>query len=125
MLASDMADGKRIAWVIRKLDESQLCGKIELRVTGRDGDIGYILAASHWGQGIATEAMSAALEFARSLGLQKITGTCDPENGASIRVFEKCGFRYTGRREADLVRPNLSDAPRASECFELTLEREV
>ena len=121
-LAAGMAAGKQVAWVIRKLDEAQLCGKIELRIDGENGDVGYVLAASHWGQGIAPEALTAVIEFARRLGLRRITGTCDPNNRASIRVFEKCGFRYAGRKTADLIRPALSDEPRDSECFELVTE---
>jgi RimJ/RimL family protein N-acetyltransferase len=116
-----MAHGKRIAWVIRVLDEERLCGKIELRIDGHVGDVGYVLAASHWGRGIAPEATNAALDFARRLGLRRITGTCDPDNRASIRVFERCGFRYTGRLKNALVRPALSGEPRDSECYELNL----
>ncbi|HEY6485093.1 MAG TPA: GNAT family N-acetyltransferase [Candidatus Cybelea sp.] len=120
-LAADMAQGKRIAWVIRKLDEERLCGKIELRIDGTDGDIGYVLGVSHWGQGIAPEAVTAALRFALRQGLRRVTGTCDPENRASIRVFEKCGFRHVDRKKAALIRPALSPEPRDSECFELVL----
>lgn len=116
-----MAQGKRIAWVIRKLDEERLCGKIELRIDGTDGDIGYVLGVSHWGQGIAPEAVTAALRFALRQGLRRVTGTCDPENRASIRVFEKCGFRHVDRKKAALIRPALSPEPRDSECFELVL----
>lgn len=120
-LAADMAQGKRISWVIRKLDETRLCGKFELRIEGQEGEAGYILAPSHWGQGIMPEATSAVLGFARRLGLRRITGTCDPDNRASIRVFEKCGFRHTGRKAGALLRPALSDKPRDSDCFEITL----
>lgn len=121
-LADDMASGKRIGWVVRKLDESKICGKVELRIHGQDGDMGYILAPSHWGQGIMPEAVAAVLRFARRLGLRRITGTCDPDNRASIRVFEKCGFRYTGRQRAALLRPALSDELRDSECYEIGLQ---
>lgn len=120
-LADDMALGKRIGSVIRKLDESNICGKIEMRIHGDVGDIGYILAPSHWGQGIMPEAVTAVLEFAPRLGLWSVSGTCDPENRASIRVFEKCGFRYVGREKAALIRPALSDDPRDSERYEKTL----
>lgn len=120
-LVNDMAQGKRVAWVIRKLSEKRLCGKIELRIDGADGDVGYVLAVSHWGQGIAPEALGGVLAFAQQLGLRRITGTCDVENRASIRVFEKCGFYYVGRRKADLVRPALSAEPRDSKCYEVVL----
>ena len=120
-IATEMARGKRIAWVIRKIDEERLCGKIELRIDGSDGYVGYVLAVSHWKQGIVPEALMAVLKFARELGLRRITGTCDVENRASFRVFEKCGFRHAGRRKSDLVRAALSDKPRDTECFELLM----
>jgi len=120
-LEREMASGKRIAWVIRKLDESGICGKIGLSINDGEGEVGYILAASYWGQGIMPEALAAVLEFARQLPLRQIVGACDPENRASIRVFEKCGFRYAGRRAAAMIRPALSDEPRDSDCYELTL----
>ncbi len=119
--AADMAAGKRIAWVIRRMQDTRLCGKIELRIDGQEGYIGYVLAATHWGKGIMPEAIAAVLDFARHLGLRRIAGTCDPDNRASVRVFQKCDFHYAGRRKSTLIRPNISDEPRDSECYELIL----
>ena len=118
----DTADGRCLGWVIRKLDETAPCGRIDLRINGNEGDVGYVLAAAKWGQGIMTEALTAILEFAASrLGLCRVSGTCDPENRASARVFQKCGFKYVGYREDSLVRPSLSSKPRGSDCFEIVL----
>lgn len=117
-LLADVASGLCASWMIRKLDEPRLCGKIELRIHGDEGEVGYVLAASHWGQGIMPEALNAVLDFARRSGLRRVTGTCDPDNRASIRVFEKCGFSYVGRQKAALIRPSLSEKPRDSECYE-------
>jgi [ribosomal protein S5]-alanine N-acetyltransferase len=90
-----------------------------LRVNDDEGNVGYVLAASHWGQGIMTEAVSAVLRFARQIQLRGVTGTCDPENHASARVLEKCGFAYVGRLRNALVRPSLSKEPRDSDCYDL------
>lgn len=116
-----IAAGKCACWVIRKVDEERLCGRIDLRIDQREGDVGYVLAASHWGQGIMPEAVRAVLEYATSIGLRRVTGTCDSENRASARVFEKCGFRYVGTAKGGLVRPALSEEPRDSECYEILL----
>ena len=86
------------------------------RFTSFPTDVGYVLAASYWGQGVMPEAMTAVIDFARRLGLRRITATCDPDNRASIRVLEKCEFRYTDRKKAALLRPAVSDEPRDSEC---------
>lgn len=118
---ADIAAQKCASWVIRVIDEERLCGRVDLRINGRDGDVGYVLAASHWGRGIMPEAVDAVLEFAKSIGLRRVTGTCDTENIASARVFEKCGFRYVGTKRAALVRPQLSDEPRDSKGYEIIL----
>jgi [ribosomal protein S5]-alanine N-acetyltransferase len=117
------ADGKCIGWVIRRLDEAAPCGRIDLRLRGEEAEVGYVLAVSKWGQGIMTEALTAVLEFTRRhLSVRRVSGTCDPENRASARVFQKCGFKYIGYREGSLVRPNVSGEPRDSACFEIVLE---
>ena len=66
----------------------------------RPGEIGFILHPDHWGQGLATEAVSAALPrvFA-SLGLDRLEADVDPRNAASLRLLAKLGFRETGRAE--------------------------
>ncbi len=58
-------------------------------------EIGYRLKRSVWGQGYATEAVIAVLDYAFStLGLKRIIAMIDPANVASIRVAEKVGMRY-------------------------------
>jgi ribosomal-protein-alanine N-acetyltransferase len=58
-------------------------------------EIGWWLARSHWGRGLATEAARAALRdgFDR-VGLARIVAVAQPANRASLRVMEKLGMRY-------------------------------
>ena len=52
-----------------------------------------MLARSHWGKGIATQAMRLALSRGfTDLGVRRIEALVDPENHASIRVLEKAGM---------------------------------
>lgn len=116
------AAGKSKSWTIRKLGEPQPVGMIELRVEQDVGNVGFVLARSHWGAGIVPEALAAVVEFAREeLSLRRIWGICDVDNRASARVFEKCGFRDAGLRAAAVVHPNLSDTPRDVRYFEIDL----
>ena len=67
----------------------------------RDGErhnLGYWLGQPFWGQGLATEAARALVDFAFShLEAPAISGSTRVANGASRRVLEKCGFQYVGQ----------------------------
>ena len=56
-------------------------------------EIGWRLAADHWGQGLATEGAQAVLEagFTR-FGLDEVVSFTTPGNWRSIRVMEKIGL---------------------------------
>jgi 8-oxo-dGTP diphosphatase len=61
-------------------------------------EIGYWLGEPWWGQGLMTEAVARAVEFARGeLGLDKLSSDYFADNPASGRIQEKCGFQITGR----------------------------
>ncbi|OZV82213.1 GNAT family N-acetyltransferase [Micromonospora echinospora] len=91
----------RFALAVIRRDDEVLIGSVELRVTNevhRRGEMGYVLARPHWGHGLATEAAAAVLRLGLdTLGLHKITATCDPDNTASARVLAKIGMRREGR----------------------------
>ncbi len=56
-------------------------------------EIGWRLAAEHWGRGYATEGARAALAFGlERLGLAEIVSLTVPENQRSRRVMEKLGL---------------------------------
>jgi RimJ/RimL family protein N-acetyltransferase len=58
-------------------------------------DVAYRLLPAYWGQGLATEAALASVEYGfAKLGLKRIIGLAMPENVASIRVLEKIGLHY-------------------------------
>jgi RimJ/RimL family protein N-acetyltransferase len=52
--------------------------------------VGYWIGREHWGKGIATRALSEFLLVEASRPLHAWVAV---ENGGSIRVLEKCGFR--------------------------------
>ena len=58
-------------------------------------DIGYRYAKEYWGQGLATEAGLAVMQFGwQELQLPRIIGMALPENKASVRVLEKLGLKF-------------------------------
>lgn len=58
-------------------------------------DFGYRLAQKAWGQGIATEAGKASLEYGlNTLKLKPVYAMTDVANGASRHILEKLGFKF-------------------------------
>ena len=58
-------------------------------------DLGYRFLPGYWGQGLATEAARAVVDYGfRVLKLPRIIGICDLENTASLRVLEKAGLKF-------------------------------
>ena len=58
-------------------------------------DLGYRLKKKYWGQGYATEASKAIIDYGFNvLNLDLIIAIALPENKASIRVMEKVGMIY-------------------------------
>jgi len=56
-------------------------------------EIGWRLAAEHWGRGYATEGARAALSFAfERLGLEEVVSFTVPGNVRSRRVMERIGM---------------------------------
>jgi RimJ/RimL family protein N-acetyltransferase len=62
--------------------------------------LGYYLARSYWGRGLASEASAALIEIAFSrLMLPRLLADVDEGNVASKHILEKFGFRYVRREE--------------------------
>ncbi len=60
-------------------------------------ELGYWLGVDHWGQGYATEALHALIDYAfTDLGHDALQAGTRVTNPASRRVLEKCGFQWTG-----------------------------
>lgn len=72
-------------------------------------EIGYGVCHSFEGRGMATEAVLAMCEIARS-DASAILAETDSDNVASQRVLEKCGFQIVGEND-DLIHWRKSLAP--------------
>lgn len=72
------------------------CG-LKWHADAQEVDLGYRFLRDRWGRGYATEASRACIAYAWGpLGLDRVVARAMPENGASVRVLEKLGFRFTG-----------------------------
>jgi RimJ/RimL family protein N-acetyltransferase len=68
-------------------------------------ELGYWIATPFWGRGLATEACTALVDIARTLGLASLEGSHFIDNPGSARVLEKLGFEPLG-----IIAPRLSCA---------------
>jgi [ribosomal protein S5]-alanine N-acetyltransferase len=58
-------------------------------------EVSYAFHSSSWGQGLATELVQESLRYAfQDMSLRQVSAFAMPENIASIRVLEKCGFSF-------------------------------
>lgn len=63
------------------------------------GAIGVMIAKEHRGKGYATEAVGLFTNYLMEiLHLHQTYATASADNRASIRTFEKCGYRTAGVR---------------------------
>lgn len=71
-----------------------MCGVLK-RDTLPDPDLGFSFLPAWWSQGYAFEAASAAMHHAREvLGLGRILAVTTHDNGPSMRLLGKLGFRF-------------------------------
>jgi RimJ/RimL family protein N-acetyltransferase len=78
----------------------------------RSAAIGYCFTDEVWGQGYATEAARAVLQWAYdTLDLNRVQAEADTRNVASARVLEKNGFLREGTLRQDcIVNGEVSDS---------------
>lgn len=68
-------------------------------VYGGVAEVSVYVAARAWGQGIGTLLLRALVEASEGAGIWTLQAGIFPENVASIRLHEACGFRKVGIRE--------------------------
>lgn len=74
---------------------------------GLKSELGYWFAEPYWGQGYATEAASAALEwYFDATNAKSITSGAHEDNPASLNVQRKLGFVVIGSKSAFSVSRN-------------------
>lgn len=89
-------------WVLEDKQSGQFLGEVGFADFKRDiipslsglPEMGWVLRSSAHGRGLATEAVMAALAWGNgNLASNRTVCLVSPENAASIRVAQKCGFR--------------------------------
>jgi predicted acetyltransferase len=77
--------------------DGEIVGRVSVRfelneyLSERGGHVGYGVAPAHRARGYATEILRQAVARLRAEGVARVLVTCDDNNMASARVFEKNG----------------------------------
>ena len=109
---------KRSAFTWMLVERRVPIGMVQLIPQQLDGPphhlrLGYLLARTHWGQGLMREALAAVLDeaFAQD-SVWRVDALCDVDNAASARLLESLGLQHEGVLRRHSRHPNIGDAPR-------------
>lgn len=82
---------------IRLRESNELIGDLGVHFLSAESEpveIGYTLAPDHWGNGYATEAVRALLDYLFcQLKKHRVIASVDPDNLASIALLNRIGMR--------------------------------
>ncbi len=105
---SRQTSGEGLSFAIARIDDDRAIGSIVLmmRWLPETAGIGYWLLDSERGRGVAKRAVGLLAPWAVTEGgIARVEGLVEPENIASQRVLESCGFQLEGRLRSYLVFP--------------------
>lgn len=86
-------------WAVIQKEENKIIGCCGFNCTEEENvlELVFHFAKKYWGNGYATEAAKACLEYGfKKLKTNKIIAGAHPENKASQNVLEKIGFTHKG-----------------------------
>lgn len=117
MCISQQSENPRKSFELSITDKAtkEIDGAIGIRIrsnVNKAADLGYWIRLDKWGQGLATEATKAIIEFGfETLKMNRIWATASPENIGSLKVLEKSGMKREGLMKKDvLVRGQFRDS---------------
>lgn len=102
-------------WAVERKDTGAFAGYVGIQPVTFDCwftpavEIGWRLAKTQWGRGIATEAAVASLDYAFGrLGLSRVVAFTVPANIRSLGVMHRLGMRFAG----DFEHPRIPEGHR-------------
>jgi RimJ/RimL family protein N-acetyltransferase len=103
-------DGSRAGFaIVDQTDDSFLgmAALVQLDLDLAEGEIGYIVAPTARGRGVAGRAIRLLASWAfEELGLMRLEAWIDVANEPSVRAAERAGFAYEGLRRSVQVKEN-------------------
>lgn len=93
-------DGSVLSWAVADAATDALVGRVTLHHWDRDNrraEVGFIVARSQWGRGVASEAVRAVLGYGfGALGLHRVEADVHPDNAGSLALLARVGFQREG-----------------------------
>ena len=108
--AGQSPDGTQgwLNWVARDRETEAPIGTVQATISdgddGRCAALAWVIATSRQGEGLATEAAGAAVEWLRDQGVTRFVAHIHPDHGASGAVARHLGLAATEARHAGEVR---------------------
>jgi RimJ/RimL family protein N-acetyltransferase len=88
----DWPDERWWNFVVRRLDDGRIIGRVEGTTYGDWGEVAYLFDPVVWGHGYATEATKWLMGCLRSLGAGELWAAVLPPNTRSIALLARLGF---------------------------------
>lgn len=88
---SRLKDGKKHSFIINSGGEQ--VGLLRLDPADGAYEVSILISEGHRGKGFATDALQAAVGLCKGLGIKKLVAKVKPSNDASMKLFEKGGFK--------------------------------
>lgn len=86
------------AVVVADKETNQYIGSVGLMEMKDSCEIYWSINRQFWNKGFGSEAIMKLITYAQEeLGIKKITAHTHPDNIASYKLAEKCGFEYKGK----------------------------
>lgn len=95
-----LAAAPEYRFAIHRRSDGLRIGRIHFRITDDPGIVevlghmGYAVDEAHRRKGYAVRAIQLATSFAAALGQPKLWVHIEPDNTASCRAIERCGFEF-------------------------------
>lgn len=100
LMDAAIAKSESVAWMMIQKDDNKLLGTIgywRMKKEHFRAEIGYMMFPQYWGQGLMSEAMNLALDYAfNQMGMHSIEADINPDNEASAKILERNGFVKEG-----------------------------
>ena len=99
-----------LVYAVEDKNSSSLLGHLIFHPFDEESyELGWVLAASAWNQGFASELTGAAISFAGAARIPSLVIECDPMQAVTRHIAEKYGFSFVSEGETLLYRLCLKD----------------